>query len=238
MNNKGYVLLHKRMINWEWYTDIRTTHLFIHCLLKANFSDNRHKGTMIKRGSFVVSYKQLSRETGLSIQSIRTSLKRLEATQEITRISTHGGTHLTICKYDSYQYNKSKTNIDINTGTNNQSTQSQQLLSNKEEFKRIYNKPGYDQIINYLNEKAGTNFKPGTTQVLYQIIIDNGFVHDDFMIVIDKMVDAWIGTKYVNGLKPQTLFKDPIKFEEYLNWRNSNKNPDNEETLEDDEQYL
>lgn len=243
MNNKGYVLLHKRMINWEWYTDLKTSHLFIHCLLKANFCDNRHKGTMIKRGSFVISYKQLSNETGLSIQSIRTSLKKIEATQEITRISTCGGTHITICKYDSYQSSNSKTNTDTNTETNFQSTQDQQLISNKKEFKRsniIYNnnKPGYDQIINYLNEKALSNFKPGFTKALYQILIDNGFLHEDFIIVIDKMTDAWIGTKYVNGLRPQTLFRDPIKFEEYLNWRSFNKNPDNEETIEDDEQYL
>jgi len=77
--------------------------------------------------------------------------------------------------------------------------------------------PPYKEIIDYLNEKAGTNFKP-TTKVTRRYIRarwNEGFRLEDFKKVIDKKVRQWKHKPdMVEYLRPTTLFG--TKFEAYL----------------------
>ena len=34
-----WIKLNRKIVNWEWYQDIATFKLFIHCLIKANWKD-------------------------------------------------------------------------------------------------------------------------------------------------------------------------------------------------------
>lgn len=73
------------------------------------------------------------------------------------------------------------------------------------------------EIIQYLNEAAGTRYK-STSKVTRGVIkarLDEKFTVDDFKVVIDKKVSQWKGTKMEEYLRPQTLFG--TKFESYLN---------------------
>ena len=83
----------------------------------------------------------------------------------------------------------------------------------KEEEKELYK-----SIISYLNEKAGTNYKPTTakTKTAIKARLAEGFKVDDFKTVIDKKCAEWIGDeKMEKYLRPETLFG--TKFEGYLN---------------------
>ena len=76
----------------------------------------------------------------------------------------------------------------------------------------------YKSIISYLNEKAGTNYKPTTakTKTAIKARLAEGFKVDDFKTVIDKKCAEWIGDeKMEKYLRPETLFG--TKFEGYLN---------------------
>ena len=84
----NYIKLSRGLLEWEWYTDINTTRLFIHMLLKANWKDGNFKGTTIPRGSFVTSIRKLSDETGLSDREIRTAISHLKTTGEVTSKTT------------------------------------------------------------------------------------------------------------------------------------------------------
>ena len=99
----GWIKLHRSFLDWEWYTEPNVRTLFLHCLLMANSQDGRYRGTSIQRGSFLTSLELLSAQTGLSVRNVRTALKSLETTRELTRQATHLGTMVTICKYDVYQ---------------------------------------------------------------------------------------------------------------------------------------
>jgi predicted phage replisome organizer/uncharacterized phage protein (TIGR02220 family) len=75
------------------------------------------------------------------------------------------------------------------------------------------------EIIAYLNEKAGKNFKPNTraTQRLISARLNEGFTVDDFKTVIDNKVAEWKGdAKMDQYLQPSTLFA-PSHFDGYLN---------------------
>lgn len=77
----------------------------------------------------------------------------------------------------------------------------------------------FKEIIFYLNEKAGMNYKASSkkTQTCIHARLAEGFTIDDFKSVIDKKCAEWIGTEYEKYLRPETLFG--TKFEGYLNAR-------------------
>lgn len=74
------------------------------------------------------------------------------------------------------------------------------------------------EIINYLNLKTGSKFKP-TTKPYIQAIrsrLKEGYTVDDFKTVINKKCREWKGTKLEKYLTPKTLFA-PSHFDTYLN---------------------
>ena len=121
--NNGFIVVHRSMLDWEWYKDSNTTRLFLHCLLKANHKENKWQGILIKRGSFVTSYQTLALELGLTVQNIRTSIKRLNSTGELTHKSHSKYGIITINNYDRYQ--------DVNSQPNSQLTVSQQSANSQ-----------------------------------------------------------------------------------------------------------
>lgn len=76
----------------------------------------------------------------------------------------------------------------------------------------------YVEIIDYLNQKAGTRYRATTSSTRKHIKarIDEGFTVEDFKTVIDKKCSEWLGnSKMEQYLRPETLFG--TKFEGYLN---------------------
>ena len=103
--NNNFIKLSRKMLGWEWYTDVNTKTLFIHCLLKANWKKGSFKGVVVERGEFITSLQNLSNETGLSMQSVKTALKHLETTEEIKVKNLKFGRLIVIVNYDLYQNN-------------------------------------------------------------------------------------------------------------------------------------
>lgn len=101
--NKGWIKIHRRLLDWEWYSDTNMVRLFLHLLLKANSSDRRWQGREVPKGSLVTSRATLEDETGLSQKNIRTCLARLISTGEIEVEATHRFSIVTICNFDNYQ---------------------------------------------------------------------------------------------------------------------------------------
>ena len=98
-----YIKLHRKFLEWEWYRNEHTKNLFIHCLLKANWKESKFEGNVIQRGSFVSSIDILASETGLTSDEVRTAIKHLICTGEITKQSTNKYTLFSVVNYDLYQ---------------------------------------------------------------------------------------------------------------------------------------
>ncbi|MFT9003764.1 MAG: conserved phage C-terminal domain-containing protein [Liquorilactobacillus hordei] len=82
----------------------------------------------------------------------------------------------------------------------------------------------YQEIVDYLNEKAGTSYRAATkkTQALIKARFNEKFNLDDFRRVIDNKVAEWKNDTAMNKfLRPETLFG--TKFEGYLNQEKINK---------------
>lgn len=99
----NYVKLSRGLLEWEWYSDINTSRMFIHMLLKANWKDGNFKGVIVPRGSFISSIGKLIDETGLTEREVRTAITHLKKTGEVTSRTTNRYTVFTVVKYDMYQ---------------------------------------------------------------------------------------------------------------------------------------
>lgn len=93
----------------------------------------------------------------------------------------------------------------------------------------------FAEIIQYLNEKTGKNFRPGSikTKELIHARYGEGFTLEDFKRVIDLKSVEWQSEPHWNKfLRPETLFG--TKFESYLNQQEGKKNMSEEDFNFDD----
>lgn len=148
--NNGWIKLHRSIIEWEWYSDIKVFRLFIHCLVMANHADKKYKGNLIKKGSFVTGLHLLSEQTGLSMQSVRTSLNKLKLTNELTIKSNTKGTIIQVVNYDKYQQV-------TNEITNQQQTNNKRITTNKniKNEKNII-PPTFEMVLKYKDERKSS----------------------------------------------------------------------------------
>jgi DNA replication protein DnaD len=122
--NKGWLLLHRRMTEWGWYKDTNTKAVWLHILLTANFEDKEWHGIPVKRGQLITSIAHLSRDLGISAQSVRTAIKHLKSTKELTISTTATYTLISINKYEDYQQ-------PTNSPTNSQQSANKVLTTTK-----------------------------------------------------------------------------------------------------------
>lgn len=120
----GWIKIHRKITDWEWYDDVNTFRLFMHLILKANHKARNYRGVNIELGCLMTGRELLSKETGLSIQQIRTCLERLKSTNEITIKSTKQGTIIQVLNYKKYQ-------VSTNEITAEQPQSNQQVTTNK-----------------------------------------------------------------------------------------------------------
>jgi biotin operon repressor len=172
---EGWVKLHRKFLEWEWYDKSETVHLFLHCLLKANHKNKNYRGKIVNRGSFLTSRELLSKELGLSERQIRTSLNRLKLTKELTIKSSRQGTEIHIVNYSKYQIQSNKesnsrpTTDQQQTSNNNDNNENKvyrsfaHLTMSISEFEKLevnYTKEQIDGVCDAIqNFKKNTNYK-------------------------------------------------------------------------------
>ena len=99
----GYVKSYRSLIDWEWFTDVNTAHLWTYILLRVNYEPSRFRGIEIKRGEMLESIGTIAKRTGLSVKSVRTALKHLESTGEVACQRARYGMRISVLKYALYQ---------------------------------------------------------------------------------------------------------------------------------------
>lgn len=146
---EGWVTLHRKFLQWEWFDIPEMVKFFIYLLLMAGHSERKFRGIQLQRGEIITSTPTMMKDTKLSEQQIRTCIKRLKSTGEITCKSTNKFTIITICNYDRYQSEDLTTNGQNNGQPNTQATDKQRtnngllydirIVNNNETIKQLNN---------------------------------------------------------------------------------------------------
>jgi len=79
----GWIKLHRKFLEWEHYGNRNVKDLFLHLLLSAAHDDIEVGGITVKRGQVLTTVRQLAKDLGMTIQQVRTAMKKLQATGEI-----------------------------------------------------------------------------------------------------------------------------------------------------------
>lgn len=264
--NSGWIALHRKLMNSDTFNRLTAIQkiIAIYLVLNANHKDNtwhdiyKDVSVEVKRGQLITSRAKIKewfkKDKDVTEQKIRTTLDKLEKYGFLTKVSTNNYTLITICHYNDYQDIKKESNqVDNHESTSTQPSDNQvvnhkqQSLNNVNNDKQIKNKDivgqespdnvPYKKIVDYLNQKAGTNYRPSSakTKTLIKARLNENYSFDDFKKVIDnKVIDAndtkdLFQSKY---LRPETLFGN--KFESYLNQKQVYKDTNERATSEYD----
>jgi len=145
---EGFIVLHRKILDWEWFNDSNMVHVFLFLLVSANHKDKKWRGLNIKRGQLVTGRLKIKAKTGISEQSIRTALSNLQNTGEITIKVTNKFSLVTIVKYDDYQ-NKVKKQPANQPTTNQQTNQQLTTTNNDKQYNNENNKTREEKKENF-----------------------------------------------------------------------------------------
>lgn len=99
----GWIKLHRKITEWEWYGDANTFRVFMHLLLTANYEDKRWRNIDVKRGQIVTGRMELAQTLSLSERQIRTALDKLKMSGVIAIKTTNQYSLITVENYSCFQ---------------------------------------------------------------------------------------------------------------------------------------
>jgi hypothetical protein len=232
--DNGWIKLHRKLMDWEWYCDSHMVHLFIHMLFKANHEPRKWKGESIDKGQFVSGREQLSLETGISEQSIRTCIERLKSTNEITIKSTNKFSVITVCNYCKYQsceiddQPSNQPAIQPTTNqqlTNNQPATNQQLTNNQpatNHKQELYNTKNYRELKKSTPLPPANDFDDVSDNPSNEPISESIPEYDDCPDIVDEQtikegsellqaVDSKLKKKHNEPMVVEESHEDPLE---------------------------
>lgn len=125
-----FIKLDRNIERWRWYKNANTMRVFLHLLLNANVSDHDFETITIHRGEIATSYKSIADALEMSVQEVRTAIKHLKSTGELTGRTYKKFQVLSILRYSTYQSASTGTSTGKQQGANIQSTGKQQQYKN------------------------------------------------------------------------------------------------------------
>ena len=113
--NSGFITLHRRILDWQWYSDANVSRVFLHVLLSATHKDSKWKNISVKRGEFITSYDSIAVKLGLTNAQVRFAISKLKKSGELNTRRAGLSFVVSIVKYDDYQSNRVENDSKIST---------------------------------------------------------------------------------------------------------------------------
>lgn len=101
--DNSWIKIPRTFCDWRWYKDSHMVHLYLSILFHASISEKEIGEEVVKRGQMLTSYAQLCRNTGMSLQTVRTCVKKLLKTKQIKVLSCKHYTIITVVSFDNFQ---------------------------------------------------------------------------------------------------------------------------------------
>ena len=133
--NETWLKLYRSMLDWEWYQDVNTKILFLHLLLIVNIRPQRKMGMSVPAGAIDKTQQQLSTETGLTIQQLRTAISKLKSTGELTVVRGPKFSVYKLKSWDRYQAEQQKNSRSFNRRATEEQQKSNNLNKNSKNSK-------------------------------------------------------------------------------------------------------
>lgn len=164
---QGWISLHRKLLDKPIWKNSSVEHkvILITLLLMANHEQNewewKGKKFIVKEGQFITSLESIVRECGkgVTIQNVRSAIKRFEKLEFLTNETTKTGRLITIVNWSNYQDLQTKSN----KPTNKEVTKHQQR-GNKEVTPN--NNDNNDNNDNKYNNLSSNKFNDDSFEML------------------------------------------------------------------------
>ncbi|HAH36563.1 MAG TPA: hypothetical protein DCL81_08565 [Algoriphagus sp.] len=217
--------------HWVWKDKpFNQSMAWIDMLMLANHKDAKvpYKGniTIVKRGEFIRSERDLAKRWGWSRGRVRCFIVLLKQDGMIVRKTAQVAGHITILNYNKYQ-EPWKLKSPVKAQPKPSQSPAKALNNNVNNENNVNNKHNGQagEVLLYLNQKIGKNFKK--TDEIQARLREGGTVNQCKQIIDTKLKDPHFqeNPKFYN---PVTLFRKS-HWDNYLN-----ENPDDYEGHDDD----
>ena len=150
--DRGYIKLWRKSLHDGWIKNHAVWIFWTYCLMKATHKEyNAMIGAQIiplLPGQFVFGLYKAAEETGLSVQQIRTSIKFLEKSENLTSKTTNKYSIISIINWHIYQSQENENNNQINKPITNK----QQTNNNIQEHKNKRTKEYTSDFLKFYDE--------------------------------------------------------------------------------------
>lgn len=224
---EGWIKLHRKMLeNPVVCKDPDHVTVWVYLLLNATHKEYpamfKGKKIALLPGQLITGRKAIANDTGVNETKVWRILELFKSDQQIEQQASNKNSLITIVNWDYYQNCEQQNEREMSdscAGNEQEMSTNKNVKKNKnvKNERNVYIASQTAEIIQYLNENAGTKYKTSSkkTQTCIQARLSEGYTIEDFKTVIEKKCSDWIGTDYEQYLRPETLFG--TKFESYLN---------------------
>jgi hypothetical protein len=218
----GWVKTYRKKIKWEWFTSPNTAHFFEYCTLRANRKGTTWRGIKILPGSFITSLQNSASETGLTIRQVRTAIKHLTSTHELTHQRHSQHSMITVNNWIEYQPNDTQNDTQMTHEMSRERHANDTQNDNRQEIEK-YSSSSTEEFLK--NFKAyGSEYK--------NVMIDNdkyNLLTAQLLIptnILDELIEG-LSSAIEKGKQPRFLIENPHAHYEILKsfWKFRRKNP-------------
>lgn len=128
--------MHRVFKFWGWKDSPKHVAVFLDLLLNAQWREVKYRHKTLLPGQLSTSYSAISKRTGVSIRSVRTVIKDLISTNEVTHQGLRDCSVITITNWHKYQMTD---NVNDNQVTSNRQASDNLQERKKDKKERIYN---------------------------------------------------------------------------------------------------
>lgn len=122
MTKTGFCPVSRAVLAGPWHDTPNTQLVWLTLLIAANWEPRKWRDIIVQRGQLITSYANIAEQTGLTVQNVRTAIKHLKSTGDLTQVITSEYSLITLKNYDAL--------CPPNTPTNKRLTGDQQLNKN------------------------------------------------------------------------------------------------------------
>ena len=150
---KGWIKLHRKLIDNGVFYDAELLKVFVWCILKANRMPKEVNGTKLSTGQFITGRMSASEELHMRPSTVYDRLQRLKRMKYISIKSTNSFSIISVLRYNQYQVGEEeKPKIDI-------SVRRAEFCTDVDNYINEYTNEMLEQFIDYWTEPNKTKTK-------------------------------------------------------------------------------
>ena len=152
MSDEGFIIIQRRIENWQWWGNIYAMAIWLYIIENANWKDGYWSvtGEKVERGCFITSKQRIAEELNISRNTVDRWLKQFEKCGQITCHVTGKYTRINVVNYGKYQAYESVRGQVIEQETEQETehnrTKKQSNKETKKQYSRQAEPPTWEEV--------------------------------------------------------------------------------------------